>query len=158
NGSRVPVRRDRFVQREEESSSLPILHDSVHLLTDRFNLGKASRQRRNDSPHRRRTEITTRAGNSPRRKILGPGTNATMNDLGLHMPAEWEPPDATWLAWPHEREDWPGKFEAILWVYAEIVRHLHASEPIHLLVNDADAESQARDLLTRAQVDLARIT
>ena len=33
------------------------------------------------------------------------------------MPAEWEPHDATWLAWPHEESDWPGKFESIPWVY-----------------------------------------
>ncbi|HEV8048576.1 MAG TPA: agmatine deiminase family protein, partial [Terriglobales bacterium] len=39
---------------------------------------------------------------------------------GLRMPAEWEPHDATWLAWPHYRDDWPGKFEPIPWVYAEI--------------------------------------
>ncbi len=38
------------------------------------------------------------------------------------MPAEWEPMAATWLAWPHNRTDWPGKFEPIPWVYAEIVR------------------------------------
>ena len=40
------------------------------------------------------------------------------------MPAEWEPHAATWLAWPHNPEDWPGKFQPIPWVYAEIVRHL----------------------------------
>ena len=38
------------------------------------------------------------------------------------MPAEWEPHESTWLAWPHLRGDWPGKFETIPWVYAEIVR------------------------------------
>ncbi len=29
------------------------------------------------------------------------------------MPAEWEPHASTWLAWPHYRGDWPGKFEPI---------------------------------------------
>ncbi len=42
------------------------------------------------------------------------------------MPAEWEPHEATWLAWPHNPEDWPGKFQAIPWLYAEIVRLLAA--------------------------------
>ena len=46
--------------------------------------------------------------------------------LGYRMPAEWEPHAATWIAWPHNRTDWPGKFEPIPWVYAEIVRHLCA--------------------------------
>ena len=44
--------------------------------------------------------------------------------LGLRMPAEWEPHAATWLAWPHYQGDWPGKFEPIPWVYAEIIRNL----------------------------------
>ncbi len=40
------------------------------------------------------------------------------------MPAEWEPHEATWLAWPHERSDWPGKFAPIPWVYGEVARRL----------------------------------
>ena len=73
------------------------------------------------------------------------------------MPAEWEPHDATWLAWPHQRDDWPGKFEPIPWVYTEIVRHLHVSETVHLLVNDAAAEAAARTQLGEAGIDLERV-
>ena len=51
------------------------------------------------------------------------------------MPAEWEPHEATWLAWPHEKRDWPGKFAPIPWVYGEIVKHLHTGEFVHILVN-----------------------
>ena len=51
------------------------------------------------------------------------------------MPAEWEPHASTWLAWPHYRGDWPGKFEPIPWVYAEIVRHLSRHERVDLIVN-----------------------
>ena len=68
------------------------------------------------------------------------------------MPAEWEPHHATWIAWPHNRSDWPGKFEAIPWVYAEIVRHLARSERVNILVNDEAAESKAREVLVRAAV------
>ena len=53
------------------------------------------------------------------------------------MPAEWEPHAATWLAWPHEKTDWPGKFAPIPWVYAEIVRHLSQVERVRILVEDA---------------------
>ena len=66
------------------------------------------------------------------------------------MPAEWEPHESTWLAWPHYRGDWPGKFEPIPWVYAEIVRHLAPHERVDLIVNDAAAEKQARKILTQA--------
>ncbi len=66
------------------------------------------------------------------------------------MPAEWEPHAATWLAWPHYRGDWPGKFDPIPWVYAEIIRHLARHERVELLVNDAAAARQARKVLERA--------
>jgi agmatine deiminase len=72
--------------------------------------------------------------------------------LGYRMPAEWEPHQATWIAWPHNRSDWPGKFEAIPWVYAEIVRHLARGERVNILVNDEAAEAKAREALVRATV------
>src|SRR5947209_1696646 len=76
---------------------------------------------------------------------------------GWHMPAEWSPHEATWLAWPHNRRDWPGKFAPIPWVYADIVRHLHTGEIVRILVNDAALEQRARRILTRTGVDLARV-
>ena len=76
--------------------------------------------------------------------------------LGYRLPAEWEPHAATWLAWPHERSDWPGKLAAIPWVYAEVVRHLVPGERVRILVDDEAAERGARRLLRRAGVDLAR--
>ncbi len=69
---------------------------------------------------------------------------------GLRMPAEWEPHESTWLAWPHFRDDWPGKFEPIPWVYAEIVRNLARHERVDLIVNDASSENRARAVLEKA--------
>ncbi len=66
------------------------------------------------------------------------------------MPAEWEPHQATWLAWPHYRDDWPGKFEPIPWAYAEIIRHLSRHERVELIVTDATSERRARKTLDRA--------
>lgn len=66
------------------------------------------------------------------------------------MPAEWEPHAATWLAWPHYHGDWPGKFEPIPWVYAEIIRNLARHERVELIVADAIAEKNVRKLLDRA--------
>jgi len=70
--------------------------------------------------------------------------------LDLRMPAEWEPHAATWLAWPHYKEDWPGKFEPIPWVYAEIIRQLARREPVELIVNDRTSEKRARRILDHA--------
>jgi agmatine deiminase len=66
------------------------------------------------------------------------------------MPAEWEPHAATWLAWPHYEGDWPGKFEPIPWVYAEIIRNLARRERVELVVKDAPSEKLARKVLKRA--------
>ena len=70
------------------------------------------------------------------------------------MPAEWEPHRATWIAWPHNRQDWPGKFAPIPWIYAEIVRLLHRSERVRILTTDAARPAR---LLARAGVDPAQV-
>jgi agmatine deiminase len=62
------------------------------------------------------------------------------------FPAEWEPHDATWIAWPHHEPDWPGKIAPIPWVYAEIVRVLHRHERVEIVCHD----EQVRDDATRA--------
>jgi agmatine deiminase len=77
--------------------------------------------------------------------------------LHFRMSAEWEPHAATWLAWPHYRGDWPGKFEPIPWVYTEIIRNLARHEQVELIVNDPAAERQARKLLHRANAPLQSI-
>jgi agmatine deiminase len=65
------------------------------------------------------------------------------------MPAEWEPHEATWIAWPHNRGDWPGRFAPIPWVYGEIVRQLSRVELVRILVENAAVERQARRVLRK---------
>jgi agmatine deiminase len=77
--------------------------------------------------------------------------------LHFRMPAEWEPHEATWLAWPHHHGDWPGKFEPIPWVYAEIICNLARHERVELIVNHAVAERRVRKLLDRASVALDNV-
>ena len=77
-------------------------------------------------------------------------TLETPRALGYRMPAEWDLHQATWLAWPHNPEDWPGKFQPIPWVYAEIVRLLSVHEQVHILVLHEKEEARARSILTRA--------
>jgi len=73
------------------------------------------------------------------------------------MPAEWEPHEATWLAWPHEKSDWPGKFAPIPWLYGEIVRHLARVERVRILVRDRDAEESASKILKKCHAELAAV-
>ncbi len=70
------------------------------------------------------------------------------------MPAEWEPHEATWLAWPHERSDWPGKFAPIPWVYGDIVRRLARVEKVRILVESAAAEKSARRIFAKCGVEM----
>ena len=77
--------------------------------------------------------------------------------MPLRMPAEWEPHEGTWLAWPHEKTDWPGKFQPIPWVYGEIVRRLARVERVHILVNDEETEQRARKILRQVHADLAAV-
>jgi agmatine deiminase len=66
------------------------------------------------------------------------------------MPAEWEPHEATWIAWPHNADDWPGRFAPIPWVYAEIVRKLSRVEKVRILVDGRPEEVRARAVLRKA--------
>ena len=81
----------------------------------------------------------------------------TPRELGFRMPAEWEPHNATWLAWPHEESDWPGKFEPIRWVYGDIARKLSRVERVRILVQNGDIREEAIDVLTRSGADLAAV-
>jgi agmatine deiminase len=76
---------------------------------------------------------------------------------GFRMPAEWQPHDATWLAWPHYHGDWPGKFEPIPWVYTEIIRNLARHERVELIVNNSSAEKRARKQLERAEAPVKNV-
>jgi len=75
---------------------------------------------------------------------------------GFRMPAEWEPHVATWIGWPHNKSDWPGRFAPIPWVYGEIVRKIAPGEIVRILVESASHEAQARRVLTKGGVDLGR--
>jgi agmatine deiminase len=78
--------------------------------------------------------------------------------LGYRMPAEWERHEATWLAWPHNPEDWPGKFQPIPWLYAEIVRLLARNEQVHIVVEDRKTLERVTGILKRAGANLDRVS
>jgi agmatine deiminase len=84
-------------------------------------------------------------------------TRPTPRELGFRWPAEWEPQRATWLAWPHNSEDWPGKFAGIEWVFCDIISWLTRTERVGLIVADAAAEGAARHALGLVGVDCERI-
>src|SRR5271168_638188 len=76
---------------------------------------------------------------------------------GYFMPAEWERHEATWLGWPHNVDDWPGKFETIPWVYGEMIRKISAGEKIYLLVRNEADKNHARRIIKSVGADLKKI-
>src|SRR5450432_1467387 len=73
---------------------------------------------------------------------------------GFRMPAEWERHEATWIAWPHNKDDWPGRFAPIPWVYAEIVRKLADVEKVRILIESDEAIRRVTRMLAKCGVNL----
>jgi agmatine deiminase len=74
------------------------------------------------------------------------------------MPAEWESHVSTWLAWPQQVADWPGKFELIPWVYSEIVRAITRHETVDLIIPPGEeSEAVISSILRQAGADLGRV-
>jgi agmatine deiminase len=70
--------------------------------------------------------------------------------LGFRMPAEWEKHEATWLAWPHNQNTWPGKrLGAVEEICLQIIEALLPGEKIHLLVNHQQEEDYALNLIRK---------
>jgi agmatine deiminase len=82
----------------------------------------------------------------------------TPKSLGYHMPAEWEPQEAVWLAWPHNELTWPdGMLAEVERSYIEIIRALHTGQKIKLLIEDSESEAKIRSLLGRDGISLTQI-
>src|SRR5947199_10805000 len=76
--------------------------------------------------------------------------------LGYRLPAQWEPHEATWLGWPHNNTDWPGKFAPIPRGYAGIVRRGARGETIPIRA-PPNGETHARHVRARARDDPSRV-
>lgn len=81
----------------------------------------------------------------------------TPAELGYQMPAEWDRHAATWLGWPHQATDWPGKLDTIRWVYGEIVRKIAPGERVRILVNHESDARLAKSYLERAGAPLRQV-
>jgi len=77
--------------------------------------------------------------------------------LGFTMPAEWDAHEATWLGWPHNPTDWPGKLDTIRWVYGEMVRWIAPGEKVRMLVRSKAEAASAQQYLARAAAPVDRV-
>lgn len=74
----------------------------------------------------------------------------TPREQGYLWPAEWAPHEATWLAWPHDEDTWPGCLGDAEAAFANLAEAIGRGETVHLLVKDARTELRARSALETA--------
>jgi agmatine deiminase len=79
------------------------------------------------------------------------------NKHKYRIPAEWEQHEATWIAWPNNKEDWPGKFAPIPWVYGEIVRYISRAEKVRIIVESRSHQKKAERVLKAVNADLNNV-
>jgi len=79
---------------------------------------------------------------SQRVRAVAPADDPAPASLRLRMPAEWAQHEATWLSWPHNRETWPGCFEAAEAELLAAVRYLAEAEPVHVNALDSAHASE----------------
>jgi agmatine deiminase len=75
----------------------------------------------------------------------------------ITFPAEWEKHEATWIGWPHNGRDWPGKLAPVRFAYGEIVRKLSQGEIVRILAQSESHEKSARALLSKAGAEMDRV-
>jgi len=73
------------------------------------------------------------------------------------LPAEWSPHEATWIGWPFNKSDWPGKFSPIPYVYADIVKYISRGEIVRIFVQSAEHKSKAEKVLKDSDVRLDNV-
>lgn len=74
------------------------------------------------------------------------------------FPAEWEKQAGILLCFPHNGNDWPGKYEAIKWAFVEFIKKVSVYEDVYLVVADSMHKGRVNELLERAHVDMRKVT
>ncbi len=84
--------------------------------------------------------------------------NQTPAQLGFHMPAEWEPHQAIWLSWPYDKIDFPDGVAAVEKTYVSMIRAIHNSEQVELVVLNKGMQSRVADIFVAEGVNFSKIT
>jgi len=80
----------------------------------------------------------------------------TPRRLGYRMPAEWERHESIWLSWPYDLDSFP-EIEKVEGAWVSIIKAIHHSETVNLLVKDEPMLDRVVETLKRASVDLHKV-
>jgi agmatine deiminase len=82
-----------------------------------------------------------------------------LNNLkkSFFLNSEWSQHEATWIGWPYNKSDWPGKFSPIPYVYAEIVKYISHGEKVRIFVQSKEHKLKAIQVLRDSNVDLFNV-
>ena len=67
----------------------------------------------------------------------------------FRMPAEWERQQSTLMGWPYNKNDWPGKFNNIPKIFAEIISKITKSQKVNLIINNHKSKNIIKKLLRK---------
>jgi agmatine deiminase len=84
-------------------------------------------------------------------------TNVKIKNSKFRLPAEWETHEATWIGWPANKGDWPGKFQPIPWVYGEIVRYISRGEKVRIIIQSKAHQKKAESVLKAVDAEFNNI-
>ena len=81
-----------------------------------------------------------------------------MNTNNRRFPAEWEKQQGILLCFPHNGNDWPGKYEAVKWAFVEFIKKVATFEEVFLMVADENQKENVSIMLETAHVDLSKVS
>jgi agmatine deiminase len=84
--------------------------------------------------------------------LKAPILSESVDWSAYRLPAEWEKHEATFLAWPHNAETWPGLLEGVEKTYLHIIQALLPGEKVYLLAKDCSSATQIQERLTREKI------
>ncbi|HCO25182.1 MAG: agmatine deiminase [Gimesia sp.] len=80
-----------------------------------------------------------------------------MSEVTRRLPAEWEPQQATLLCFPHNGNDWPGKYEVIKWAFIELIRKVAEFERVLLVVKNEEQQQRITRMLKQAHANTKQV-
>ncbi len=81
-----------------------------------------------------------------------------MSTPNRRFPAEWEKQEGILLCFPHNGNDWPGKYEAVQWDFVEFIKKVAAVEKVFLVVADTKLKTKVAEMLERGHVQLTNVS